>query len=144
MKHRVLVIDDDPFDQALIRTAFQRVGSDAEVQLVPDVGVAIGSIMERRLPRLLIVDLKLGYESGLELVQWVRSRPDFSWLPMVVLSGSDDPADVRDAYAAGANAYLRKPDDLEGLEVLVRQLDSFWLGAAELPHPLDTTPFVGH
>ena len=142
MKHRVLVIDDDPFDQALIRTAFQRAGSEVDVQLVPDVGVAIGSIMERRLPSLLLVDLKLGYESGIELIQWVRSRPDFSWLPMVVLSGSDDPADIREAYAAGANAYLRKPDDLEGLEVLVRQLDNFFLKAAELPFSSDTIPFT--
>lgn len=142
MRHRVLVIDDDPFDQALIRTAFQRVGAGADLELVPDVGVAIGFITERRMPSLLIVDLKLGYESGLELIQWVRTRPDIAWLPVIVLSGSDDPADVRAAYAAGANAYLRKPDDLDGLEALVRRLDEFWLDAAELPSSGEASPFV--
>lgn len=130
---QILVIDDDPFDQALIRSAFQRVGSNAHVTTMPDVSVAIGLLESGTTPALLIVDLKLGYETGLELIGWVRRHDTLGATPMVVMSGSDDPVDVRSAYEAGANAYVVKPGDLEGLEQLVRALDLFWFGACALP-----------
>lgn len=128
----ILFIDDDPFDQALVRSAFQRIGSTAVVDVVPDVGVAIGHLESRRLPSIVVVDLKLQFESGLELIEWVRAQKRLSFLPIIVLSGSDAQDDVRAAYEAGANAYLIKGQTLEEIELLARRIDAFWLNAASL------------
>lgn len=133
MRPRVFIIDDEPVDQALVRSAFQRVGSDALVDVIPDIAVAIGFLEEQAAPALLIVDLRLGVESGLELVEWVRGNQALRALPMIVISGSDDPKDIAAAYRAGANAYVVKPPDLESTDRLIRAIDQFWLQAAALP-----------
>ena len=88
------------------------------VDVVPDVGVAIGHLESRRLPSIVVVDLKLQFESGLELIEWVRAQKRLSFLPIIVLSGSDAQDDVRAAYEAGANAYLIKGQTLEEIEWL--------------------------
>ena len=134
----MLLVDDSPHDQALIRSAFNRIGSGAVVDTAPDVGVAIGMIEGGLRPVLTIVDLGLVGESGLELVDWIRNESEVPWLPIVVLSGSDDTADLRAAHASGANAYLVKPGSVEEVDDLIRRIDAFWLGAsafaAELSH----------
>ncbi|MEO0493988.1 MAG: response regulator [Actinomycetota bacterium] len=140
---QVMVIDDDPFDQALIRSAFQRVGSAAHVHTVPDVGVAIGLLESREPPSLLIVDFKLGAESGLELIEWVRHQDQLATLPAIVLSGSDDPIDARAAHLAGANAYVVKPPDLEGLETVVRSINTFWFQTCALSTSLLANGSIG-
>lgn len=132
MSKRILVVDDDPFDQALFRSAFRRIGSEAHIDIVPDVGVAMGYLQERPAPTLIVVDLRLRHESGLELIRWLRSDPRCRWIPAVTLSGSDDPADVRESYEAGANAYLVKPRTLEEIDDVVARIDAFWLGACAL------------
>ena len=133
---RVLLVDDDPFDQALIRSAFTRIGSDAQVDVVSDIAHAMDHLENPDLPMLTIVDLKLRGESGLDLVRTVRTDARRRLMPMVVLSGSDDPVDVRACYDAGANAYLVKPQTLEGFDDLVDRLDAFWLGACSFVETL--------
>ncbi|MEM9202518.1 MAG: response regulator [Actinomycetota bacterium] len=138
---KVMVIDDDPFDQALIRSAFRRVGSDADVDLVPEIAIAIRLLQTRRAPDLLIVDLNLGFETGIELIEWVRQEEALRCLPAIVMSGSDDPADITAAYRVGANAYVTKPQSAEDLYALVAALDAFWLQAARLP-PAQVAPVL--
>lgn len=132
----MLLVDDDPFDQALIRSAFARIGSDAQIETVPDISAAMGWLDGSGLPSLAIIDLKLRGESGLDLVAAVRADRRRRLMPMVVLSGSDDPTDVRASYDAGANAYLVKPQTLEGFDDLVDRLDAFWLGACSFVETL--------
>ncbi|MEM8706666.1 MAG: response regulator [Actinomycetota bacterium] len=137
MQPTVFIVDDEPMDQALLRQGFQRVGSDASIEVIPDPSVAIGMLDERTAPSLLIVDLRLGVESGIDVVRWVRDHPTLNVLPVLIISGSQDPADVQAAYKAGANAFIPKPSDLESLERLCREIDEFWLGSVRLPTPDD-------
>lgn len=129
---RVMLVEDEPADQALIRSAFQRIGSDASLDVVPNVSVAIAKLEEGDLPVLVIVDLGLPGETGLELVEWIRRSDRTGAVPVVVLSGSTDRTVIRSAYDAGANAYLVKPGSLEEFDDVVRRLDAFWLGACAL------------
>ena len=130
----VMVVDGDQFDQALVRSAFRSVGSSAEVELVPEVAIAIRLLQTCPPPDLLVVDLVLGLESGLELIHWIRREAELSHLPVVVLSRSGSPYDIASAYDAGANAYLRKPQ-VGDFDEVVRAIDAFWLTAAVLPRP---------
>lgn len=128
----VLLVEDEPADQALIRSAFQRIGSEAVLDVVPNVSVGINRLGESPTPVIVIVDLNLPGETGLELVEWMRATPATKAIPAVVLSGSSDRSDIRTAYDAGANAYLVKPQTLEEIDEVVRRIDSFWLGACAL------------
>ncbi|MEO0492331.1 MAG: response regulator [Actinomycetota bacterium] len=128
----VLLVEDEPADQALIRSAFQRIGSEATLDVVPNVSVAIDRLGRDPRPVIAIVDLNLPGESGLELVEWMRATNSVRSVPIVVLSGSDDRTVIRTSYEAGANAYLVKPQSLDEVDELVRRIDSFWLGACAL------------
>lgn len=128
----VVLVEDEPADQALIRSAFQRIGSEAVLDVVPNVSVAIDRLERSPVPVIVIVDLNLPGETGLELVEWMRSNSTTSAIPVVVLSGSSERTDIRAAYDAGANAYLVKPQTLEEVEDVARRIDAFWLGACAL------------
>jgi CheY-like chemotaxis protein len=64
---------------------------------------------------------------GLEVLKWVRQRPEFATIVVLVLTASANPLDINTAYQLGANAYLVKPSSLEKLKVLARAIRDFWL-----------------
>lgn len=84
------------------------------------------------LPCLLLLDLKLPYVMGLDVLKWVRQQPG-PILPVVVLTASAEDADIVAAYRLGANAFLTKPSESRNLENMVRAIQDFWLTYNTLP-----------
>ena len=141
---RILLVEDDPNDVLLLRRAFRAAGLPEPGQVVTDgeeaiaylAGEARFSDRERYpLPTLLLLDLKLPRRSGFEVLEWLRRQTATSRLPVVVLTSSRQPEDVRRAYDLHANSYLVKPATLEGLREMVRMLDLYWLRLNEGPSP---------
>jgi len=64
---------------------------------------------------------------GFEVLQWVRSRPEWRALPIIVLTNSYYGPDINRAYELGANSFLTKPGDLYAYVGAVRQVAHFWL-----------------
>lgn len=79
-------------------------------------------------PVLVILDLWVPDLSGLDVLQRVRARPELSRVPVVMLSGSGDDADIERAYQFGIDAYLVKPAGIHGLPDIIQRLG--------LPHVL--------
>lgn len=109
----------------------KRADPDAKLQWVKDGAEAkeyltgAGLFTDRSafpVPSVVMSDLKMPRCSGLELVQWVRQQPNFKTLPLIILSASDQPADVGMAYKDGANWYLAKPSTFEDLVEMLRRL----------------------
>lgn len=80
-----------------------------------------------------MLDLKLPKRSGLEVLQWLRQQPGLKRLPVVVLTSSQDIADVKRAYDYGANSYLVKPVGSDPLLEMVKTLGLYWLVLNEKP-----------
>ena len=78
------------------------------------------------LPYLILMDLKLPRVMGLELLKWLREKPEFDSTIVLVLSSSPMPDDIRCAYHLRANAYLVKPSGLENLRLLAQAFKDFW------------------
>ena len=72
------------------------------------------------------MDVELPGKSGLEVLEWIRERPKFSRLPVVMLSCSTNPDHVNRAYQLGANSYLVKPTKFSALVELVAGLRRYW------------------
>jgi len=134
----VLHVDDDPNDTELLRAAFSKARLPLIIHNAEDGEQAIaylngqGSYANRQkyqLPALVLLDLKLPGATGFEILEWVRTHPEFANLPVVVLSGSELKADVQQAYAGGADSYLIKPMAFDGLVSLVKDISSTWLSA---------------
>lgn len=138
----ILLVEDSGDDVALIRRAFRHAGSTTPMQVVNDGDSAVaylegaGGFADRDahpLPRLVLLDLKLPRRSGLEVLEWARAQPALQALVVVVLTSSRENADLRRAYALGANSYLVKPVNFDDLLQLVGTLNLYWMRLNEVP-----------
>ena len=136
----VLVIEDDTDDQILLAEALQSSGREALLEFCAD-GEAATAYLHRVLdgdaptPHMVLLDLRLPGESGLELLARLKSHPVLRALPIVVFTTSWFEDDVRAAYAAGANAFVIKPLRFEELVATMQSLTAFWLDRCQ-PSPL--------
>lgn len=114
----ILLAEDDENDVFLLQHAFKEAGLDHPLTVVTDGQSAIDFFSEvqekpsRRLPALVLLDLKMPRRTGLQVLQWIRAMPIIRTIPVMILSSSDNRIDVEYAYEAGATAYLIKPPSL--------------------------------
>lgn len=113
----LLYAEDDPDDVVIFKMAFKRATLPHDLYCVDDGQAAIdwlsgkGDYADRERypqPDILIVDLKMPKKTGFDVLEWLRSRKEFESLPVIVLSSSDDPGDVKRAYQLGATTYFTK------------------------------------
>src|SRR4051812_31334556 len=132
---RLLLVDDDPGLRALVAATFDDVMVDV---VEADSAEAARAEIARVHPDVIVLDVVMPRESGLELCQDLKSRPETPSIPIVLLSGSIELAS-RTAADAGADAYLPKPFSPLQLLAVVERL----AGRAE-PIPLVVPPDDGH
>ena len=80
-----------------------------------------------KLPKLVLLDIKLPGISGFDLLQQLRSEPVFRQVPMVIFSSSEEEDDIALAYKLGANAYVCKPIEFNEFERTLFSVCEFWL-----------------
>ena len=114
-----------------MKDAFRKAGVEKKLQVATDGRQALEHLREgvqrgEPGPQLIILDLKLPFVMGLEVLRQIRE--DLGLLTVVVvMSASAEKRDVTDAYRAGANAYLVKPSDTSKLVDIVKSIKLFWL-----------------
>jgi CheY-like chemotaxis protein len=120
-RRRLLVIEDNPTDVLLLRRALSEHGVDYDMVVVGDGEEAIEYLEQCKAeakPELIIVDLNLPKEDGLEVLKVYRSSPSFVETQVVILTSSDSPGERRRAEIVGVDAYLRKPIELDAFLAL--------------------------
>jgi CheY-like chemotaxis protein len=127
----VLYAEDEDNDAFLMQRAFIKACVSNPLQIVVDGSAAVryltgtGEFRDRAkfpLPCLLLLDLNLPRQSGLDVLKWVRGQTAFGDLPIVILTSSSQDRDIGSAYELGANGYLVKPPSSEKLIELVTGL----------------------
>jgi DNA-binding response OmpR family regulator len=78
-------------------------------------------------PALVFLDLKLPFNSGHDVLAWIRDEAALVELVVVILTSSDEPSDIERAYKLGANSYLVKPPSLVQLRDLAKSFKWYWL-----------------
>jgi two-component system response regulator len=136
----ILLVEDNPNDEALTLRILKRNNVKSEVVVVRD-GVealdwlfGLGTHAGRDatvLPQVVLLDLKLPKLSGLEVLRAMRAHPRTKRLAVVLLTSSKEDQDVFAAYDLGANSYVRKPVAFDDFAEAVRQLGLYWLGLNE-------------
>jgi CheY-like chemotaxis protein len=133
----VLLVEDAEVHVAFAKLAFEREGLEDDLRVVRDGESAMELLEEDpdRPPRLIILDLGLPRMSGFEVLEAVRhhDNPRVRRTPVVVLTTSKAPGDVRKAYELCANSFVSKPLDLDEFVELIGELNAWWLRRAELP-----------
>jgi CheY-like chemotaxis protein len=135
----VLLVEDDPGDELMIREAFSEIGS--RLHVARDGEEALDFLYQRgqhqRAPRidLVLLDLGLPKQDGRRILAQIRDDPQLTHLPVVVLTGSNAEADIITSYQLHANAYITKPTDMTQFADTVRRIDEFFLSVVQLPRP---------
>ena len=121
---RILMIDDEPEVLAALTQTLS--GAGYTCQSCRDRESALRAI-DDAIPDLLVSDINLDGQSGLELVEEIKAREPYHELPVLFLSGAQIPNVVRQAHEAGGTYYLRKPFDPDVLLDLVDR--ALWMPA---------------
>ena len=113
----ILVVDDDSDVRALANKALQR---DGHVVLEAASGAEALALIEKESPDLVLLDLLMPVQGGLEVLKILRGRPATANLPVVILTAMDDEATTRAGFDLGATDYLTKPFTIPQLAARVR------------------------
>lgn len=84
-------------------------------------------------PDIIFLDLHLPKKSGLEVLAELKSNAKLTSIPVVIVSGSDNPQQVRAAYELHASCYIRKPHELDEFFRFIRTSFEFWGSVVTFP-----------
>lgn len=135
----ILLIEDNPADIRLTQEAFREARLQNTIHVVQDGVNAMAFIRQtapfQQAPRpdLILLDLNLPKKDGREVLKEIKSDTHTRTIPVVVLTTSNDEADVLRSYDLHANAYLVKPIDILQFIKMIQSLEDFWLSVVKLP-----------
>ncbi len=135
----VLLVEDDPGDELMIREAFEHHDIRHALHHVPDGVEAMRFLRQEDgygaspRPDLILLDLNLPRMDGRQVLREVKGDPALRAIPIVVLTTSEADEDILRSYELHANAYVTKPVDFERFIDVVRQIDDFFVTVVRLP-----------
>lgn len=136
---KILLVEDSPTDVELTGVVLADAKVANELHVVTD-GEAALAFLRREAghedaprPDFILLDVNLPRMSGIEVVAQIKDDPALKDIPVVMLTTSEDEADVMGAYAAHANSYITKPMDLDQFIAVVRSIEGYWLSIVRLP-----------
>src|SRR5689334_3011160 len=103
----ILLVEDDPDQAALAELRLTMAGY--QVHGVDRAKALSGYLRQQKRPDLLLLDVMLPDGNGFDILAQLRSRPEFSTLPIVLLTAKAELKDIRNGLALGADGYITKP-----------------------------------
>ena len=132
----VLYAEDDPDDVFFLERAFKKVAPEVLLSVVGNGAEAVAYLSGKNpfldraahpIPGFVLLDINMPVTNGFEVLEWLRSKPEFQALPVFMLTSSNNDADRARATALGANGYLVKPGQPDGLADLLLACRHYWL-----------------
>lgn len=133
----ILLVEDNPDDEALALRALKKNKIANRVDVAHDGAEALAYLADKtleELPQVILLDLKLPKLDGLDVLRRIRADEKLRLLPVVILTSSNEDRDKVESYSLGANSYIRKPVDFGQFTEAIRQLGLYWLVLNETPH----------
>jgi CheY-like chemotaxis protein len=131
----VLLVEDNEDHAELVTRTLREVDHLIRIVHVRD-GVAaldylglsgdVASLADRPLPGLVLLDLRLPKIDGLDVLRRIKEATSLRPIPVVVLTTSSAPSDVRTAYAHHVNSYLTKPVSFDRFSRMMKDLSRYW------------------
>ncbi len=146
----ILMAEDDPDDRFLAKKAMEKNQILNPFVSVADGGELIDYLYRRGkyseldqepFPCFILLDLNMPRMNGQEALRIIKKDEKLRRIPVVVMTTSKSLEDILGCYDMGANSYIVKPPDFEGLVKIIQALKTYWLEIVELPSGRD---FTGH
>ena len=138
----ILLVEDSPADQELVRRAVEKVTIRNELRIVEDGEEALAYLFRRGKykasaasprPDLLLLDLNLPRVNGYQVLEEIRADSKLRPMPVLVLTTSRQEKDIIRSYELGCNSFFTKPVGLGQLTGLVQAIEKYWFETAVLP-----------
>jgi len=129
----ILLAEDDANDVFFLKRALTKAGVQFSLRVVTNGQEALDYLggadkfsnrAEFPLPSLVLLDLKMPFVNGFDVLQWIRSQPSLKHIPVVVLTSSAEDRDRQRAAELGAQAYFVKPPSREMVMEMIGFLSS--------------------
>lgn len=131
----ILLVEDNSSDAKLTLLSLREHKLTDRIKVVNDGMQAldyifgIGTFQGRDVsvqPKVVLLDLKLPKASGTEVLRRLKSDPQSSHIPIVILTSSSEQRDVSECYQLGANSYIVKPVDFDQFLETMLMVGSYW------------------
>ncbi len=138
----ILIADDDPDDQFLIKEALEEAISARDLPYIQIslaengehvLEILNGNIPQIPMPDLIILDLNMPRLNGIEALRQIKSNPKLRHIQAMVLTTSRNPDDIAAAYHWGASGFISKPISYDLLVETMRNVERYWIRTVELP-----------
>jgi two-component system response regulator len=135
-KKIILLVEDNANDEFLTLRALKKYNIANDVVVARDGAEALDFIFGtgshagrngNEAPVVMLLDLKLPKVDGLEVLRRVRADERTRYIPVVILTSSNEEKDVINGYKLGTNSYVQKPVDFTAFVDAVGQLGLYWL-----------------
>jgi CheY-like chemotaxis protein len=132
----ILLVEDNEDDIFLMERAIKGAAITNPIFVVEDGQAALDYLSGHAqyrdrstypLPAIVFLDLKLPMLRGHDVLAWIRQQPHLENIVVVVLTSSNEPHDLKEAYRLGANSYVVKPPTAEQLLELAKAFKWYWL-----------------
>ena len=138
----ILFIEDSADDAMLTIRALNKSGFLNKLHHVKDGAAAMdfmycrGEYVSRNItenPKLILLDLKMPKMSGIEVLEKIKSDPNFKSIPIVILTSSKEDPDIQKCYSLGANSYIAKPVESDNFFNVIKEIGLYWMILSQLP-----------
>ena len=136
----VLLVEDDPGDQKLVKVSFKKQRIANELHIVSSGEEALDFLYQRDKyssgvprPDLILLDLNMPGMGGKEFLRRMKEDEDLKTIPVVILTTSDSDQDILDSYNLQASGYVKKPVDMEEFRDAIKEIGEYWFVICKLP-----------
>ena len=136
----ILLVEDNKADVWLLTHILMEAKAPCRLNTVED-GVEATDYLRQRgkyadapNPDLILLDLNLPRKGGNEVLEEIKTDPEFKHIPVIIFTSSKSERDVNRAYKCGANAYMIKPNRLEEMQDVVQSIAGYWMQSVALPN----------
>lgn len=144
----LLVVEDSDEDFEALQRAIRKTSIACQIQRCSEGDEALSFLFSQDLreklfplsafpPSLILLDLNLPGMDGRDILMRLKQDETLKSIPVVVLSTSNNPKDIRECYSLGANAYIIKPIDAVKFKRTIQLFVEYWFEAVVLPSAIE-------
>lgn len=137
----ILLVEDNEDDIVLEQEALADAKMVNLMHVVRDGEEALsylrrqGQYQDAQRPGLILLDINMPRKNGFEVLNEMKADAALMHIPVIMLTTSDNEADVVKSYAKGACSFITKPMDFDKFAEVVKQFALYWALVSRVPNP---------
>ena len=137
----ILLVEDNEDDILLEQEALKDAKLVNLMHVVRDGEAALnylrrqGQYQDAQRPGLILLDINMPRKNGFEVLNEMKADAALMHIPVIMLTTSDNEADVVKSYAKGACSFITKPMDFDKFGEVVKQFAIYWALVSRVPNP---------